>query len=138
MITKSYSELITFETFLDRFEYLSLKGRVGDATFGGRRELNQILYKMEEWKQARYKAIVRDNGCDLGIRGRELFDYITVHHINPITIEDILDRNPIVFDLNNLITCSSITHKAIHYGSIDLLMSDPITRTPNDTCPWKH
>lgn len=137
-IIKSYDELITFDTFEERYEYLSLVGKVGDTTFGSKRQLNQLLYQTELWKATRYKAIVRDNGCDLGIFGRELMTYITVHHINPITIEDLIRGNPIVFDLNNLITSSDMTHKAIHYGSIDLIVKDPIIRSSNDTCPWKH
>lgn len=137
-IGKSYSELIKIPTFEERFEYLSLEGRVGESTFGSRRYLNQILYKSPEWLSLRDKIIIRDNGCDLGIPGREIRGKVLVHHIDPITIDDVLDRNPKVFDEDNLITISHMTHEAVHYGNEDLLMKDPIIRTSNDTCPWKR
>ena len=136
--TRSYSELITIPDFIDRYNYLKLSGLVGDTTFGGKRYLNQILYKTDRWITRRNKIIVRDNGCDLGIDGRELFSRITVHHINPITIDDILNNDPKVFDPENLITSSDMTHKAIHYGDTHLLTQDPVMRYKNDTCPWKH
>ena len=98
--------------------------------------LNQMLYKSAEWKELRDKVIIRDNGCDLGIQDRTIFGKVLIHHINPITIEDVLNRNPIVFDLNNLICVSHMTHQAIHYGDSNLLMKDPIQRMKNDTCPW--
>lgn len=135
---KTYSELITIPTFIDRFNYLKLVGRVGDMTFGDKRYLNQILYRTDEWLYLRDKIIIRDNGCDLGIPGREIYERLTVHHINPITVEDVLNNHPKIFDPNNLITSADITHKAIHYGNTDLLMKDPIIRRANDTCPWKH
>ena len=135
---RTYSELITLPTFIERFNYLKLNGKVSDVTFGGRRYLNQILYLTDKWKHTRYGIIIRDNGCDLGVEGRELFDRITVHHINPITIEDILYGNPIVFDPENLITTADITHKAIHYGDSNLLMKEPVIRREYDTCPWKQ
>lgn len=137
-IIRTYSELITLPTFLERYDYLRLTGQVGESTFGGRRYLNQILYKTDMWDDVRNRVIVRDNGCDLGIDGREIMSRITVHHIEPITIEDILERNPKVFDMDNLITTADITHKAIHYGDISLLAKDPTIRRPYDTCPWKH
>lgn len=135
---KTYSELIQLQTFKDRFEYLKVNGQVGQSTFGSKRYLNQILYKTKEWKQLRDKVIVRDNGCDLGIEGREIHGKIIVHHIDPITVEDILNRNPKVFSLNNLISVSHMTHEAIHYGDEELLILDPVERTANDTCPWRH
>ena len=103
IIYKTYSELILLPTFIERYEYLKLDGVVGEMTFGGKRQLNQLLYRTDLWESIRYKAIVRDNGCDLGIPGREVIIRITVHHINPITIEDILRGNPKVWDLENLI-----------------------------------
>lgn len=125
-------------TFKERFYYLKLDGIVGEDTFGSKRYLNQILYKTKEWLMLRDKIIVRDNGCDLGVVGREIFGRIIVHHINPITIEDVLNRNPKVFDPNNLITCSDMTHKAIHYGDEQLLIGEPIERSKYDTCPWRR
>lgn len=135
---KSYSEMIRLNTFLERFEYLKLKGKVGDETFGYSRYLNQHFYHTREWKNVRDQVIIRDNGCDLAIFDREIRDRILIHHINPITEEDILDRNPLVFDLDNLVCVSKLTHDAIHYGDSNLLPSDTIViRTKNDTCPWR-
>ena len=139
MSTKSYRELIKIPTFEERFEYLKIGAGVGESTFGSKRYLNQILYKTDEWLSVRDKIIVRDKGCDLGIPDREIIGgRILVHHINPITIEDILNRNPKVFDPNNLITISHMTHEAVHYGNEDLLIKDPIERRPNDTCLWRR
>lgn len=138
MTIKTYSELITMPTFMERYKYLDLVGKVGDMTFGGRRYLNQLLYKDDRWLSIRNKIIIRDNGCDLGIPGREIFVRATIHHINPITVDDILSDNPKVFDPENLITTSDLTHKAIHYGNENLLIKEPIIRREYDTCPWKH
>lgn len=139
MSTKSYRELIKIPTFEERFEYLKIGAGVGESTFGSKRYLNQILYKTDEWLSVRDKIIVRDKGCDLGIRDREIIGgRILVHHINPITIEDILNRDPKVFDPNNLITIAHMTHEAVHYGNEDLLIKDPIERRPNDTCLWRR
>ena len=136
---RTYSELIKLKTFEERFEYLKLDGKVGEDTCGYDRYLNQIFYQRNpKWKAARDKAIIRDNGCDLGIPGRELNSRINVHHMNPITKEQILADDPILYDLEYLIcTDYNTTHKAIHYGDANLLMKDPIIRTKNDTCPWK-
>lgn len=140
MSIKSYSEMIQFKTFEERFEYLKLDGRVGYDTFGYDRYLNQLLYKLPEWRRARRDTIIRDNGCDLGILGRKIPDgvKVLVHHINPITVEDILNRDPKLFDPDNLVTTVQLTHNAIHYGDSNLLARDPIERTANDTCPWKR
>lgn len=135
---KTYSELVKLQTFEERFVYLSLKGRVGESTFGSKRYLNQILYKTDKWLSLRDNIIIRDNGCDLGIPGREISSRILVHHIDPITIDDVLNYNPKVLDPENLITISHMTHEAVHYGNEDLLMKDPIVRSRNDTCPWKE
>ena len=135
---KSYSELIPLETYEERFEYLKLNGVVGKETFGFDRILNQILYKNPRWRRKRNDIIIRDNGCDLGIEGREIRGPITVHHINPITVEDILNGNPIVYDDENLICVTQNTHNAIHYSDDSILIKDPIMRKPNDTCPWKR
>ena len=136
---RSYEELIKIPDFLDRFRYLNLTGRVGETTFGGHRQLNQALYKMPEWRRIRNIVIDRDNGCDLAhadheIRGRAAY----IHHINPITIKDIQNRNPLVLDPNNLITTSFNTHQAIHFGDESLLPHDPVERRPGDTCQWKR
>ena len=138
IVNRTYSELKNLDSFEERFNYLKINGQVGGTTFGSKRYLNQLLYKSQEWMSVRDKAIIRDEGCDLGIPGRDIGGKVLVHHINPITIEDILNNNPKVFDLENLITTSHITHEAIHYGDENLLIKDPIIRTANDTCPWKH
>ena len=128
-------ELPTFE---ERYEYLRLGGKVGEDTFGFDRYLNQIFYKSDEWKSIRNKVITRDNGCDLGIPDREIRgERILVHHMNPITKEDIINRSDILLNPEYLITTVDNTHQAIHYGDSELLYKDPIVRTPNDTCPWK-
>lgn len=138
MMDRSYSEMIKFATYLERFEYLKLKGKVGDETFGYSRYLNQRFYHTPEWKEARDKVIIRDNGCDLGIWDRQIRDRILIHHINPITEDDILNRNPMVFDLENLVCVSKKTHDVIHYGDSSLLIADDIVvRTKNDTSPWR-
>lgn len=134
---KSYTELSKLKTFEERFEYLMLKGKVGAETFGSHRFMNQYFYYSPEWKRARRAVIIRDNGCDLGIEGRELFEAITVHHINPLTLEDLQKGSPLLFDPENLICVSDNTHKAIHYGDKSLLLLDFVERRPNDTCPWK-
>lgn len=130
--------MLEFSNFIDRYNYLKLTGVVGAATFGGHRHVNQMLYKSDEWLEIRDEVIRRDNGCDLGIPGREINEKILIHHINPITLDDILNRHPWVFDLNNLICTSKRTHDAIHYGDSSLLLQDPIVRNQNDTCPWKR
>lgn len=138
MSIKTYSELITLPTFEERFNYLKLGGTVGESTFGFDRYLNQNLYKSQEWKSVRNKVIIRDNGCDLACEGYEIYGKVLIHHINPITAEDIINRNPIIFDLENLITTVHNTHNAIHYGDENLLIKGPIERIKNDTIPWKH
>lgn len=137
---KTYSELILIPTFEGRFEYLRLNGLVGESTFGSKRYLNQILYKTSDWKRIRDQIIIRDNGCDLAIEGREIYRplKVLVHHLNPITIDDVLNGDRKVFDPENLITISLRTHNALHYGNEDLLIKDPIERKPNDTIPWRR
>lgn len=137
MSIKTYSELILLPTFLERYRYLRLKGAVGNETFGYDRYLNQILYTSDEWLGFRDTIIDRDEACDLACPGFELMSRITVHHINPITVEDVVKRSPKVFDPENVICVSHNTHMAIHYGDESKLMIGPIIRTPNDTCPWK-
>lgn len=138
MMIKTYSELIAFPTYEERFRYLQLKGAVGKDTFGYDRYLNQILYNSQEWKRFRDKIIIRDNGCDLACEGYDIHGRILVHHINPIRVDDVVNRNPIVFDPENVVCVTHNTHNAIHYGDESLLILAPVERTKNDTCPWKR
>ena len=138
MTIRTYSELITFPTFEERYEYLRLKGRVGEETFGFERYLNQVFYKSKEWRSIRDYVIARDNGCDLGMEGYEIHGQILIHHINPITKEDILQRRDVLLNPEYLITTVKNTHDAIHYGDINLLVTSPIERKKNDTCPWRN
>lgn len=138
MSIRTYSELITIPTFEERFEYLQLKGSVGKDTFGYDRYLNQVLYRSPEWKRLRNQIIIRDGGCDLACDGYDVYGKVLIHHLNPITVEDVLTRSRKVFDPDNLVCVSHSTHNAIHYGDVDLLVTGPIIRTKNDTCPWRH
>ena len=138
MSIRTYSELIAIPTFEERFEYLQLKGSVGKDTFGYDRYLNQVLYRSTEWKRLRNQIIIRDGGCDLACDGYDIYDKVLIHHLNPITVEDVLARSRKVFDPDNLVCVSHNTHNAIHYGDVDLLVTGPIIRTKNDTCPWRH
>ena len=135
---KTYSDLILLPTIEERFNYLSLGGKVGEETFGFDRYLNQTFYKSKEWLEVRDYVIVRDNGCDLAMPGYEIGGRILVHHMNPITIEDIVKKSKFLLDPEYLITTVKNTHDAIHYGDFSLLNLDPIERTRNDTCPWRH
>ena len=134
---KTYNELIKLKTFNERFEYLKLSGLVGEETFGYSRYLNQMLYRSPDWRHLRNQIILRDNGCDLGLDGYEIGGKIIIHHINPITLKDIEERNPLIYDMNNLITVAFMTHQAIHYGDKNLLCCEVEERRPNDTCPWR-
>ena len=139
MIIRTYSELCRLSTFEERFEYLQLKGAVGRDTFGFDRIFNQRFYKSREWKSIRDYVIVRDNGCDLGVEGYEINGQgIYIHHLNPITLDDIELATDILLDPEFLITTTHRTHNAIHYGDSNLLIKSPIIRTKNDTCPWRH
>ena len=134
---RTYSQLIRLRTFEERYQYLRLVGRVGVETFGYDRYLNQFFYTSKRWRRTRDDIIIRDDGCDLGIRGREIPRMIIIHHINPITIEDIeIDREEL-YDPEFLISSSDRTHKAIHFSDESLLPSLPIIRRRNDTCPWR-
>lgn len=134
---KRYSELIRYDTFLDRYHYLNLVGQVGIETFGLDRYLNQTLYRSSRWRRTRNQVILRDNGCDLGMEGFDIFDKIIVHHINPLTVQDIEEDVDEIYDPEFLICCSFDTHNAIHYGDERLLPQLPVERRPGDTCPWK-
>ena len=139
MIIRTYSELIKLPTFEERFEYLKLGGKVGEETFGFDRYINQILYTSPEWRSIRNSIIIRDNGCDLAMPGREIIDEnILIHHMNPITVEDILKRSDFVLNPEYLVCTILNTHNAIHYGNSDLLYKDPVVRSKNDTCLWRH
>lgn len=138
MSIKTYSELISIPDFLERFRYLQIGGRVGVETFGYDRYLNQILYRSPEWKRFRRDVIIRDNGCDLACEGFDIVGKILVHHIDPITIEDVLNRHPKIFDFENVISTTLNTHNAIHYGDESLLVVAPIERSKFDTCPWRR
>lgn len=138
MRIRTYSELITLPTFKERFEYLRLDGTIGEETFGYNRYLNQMLYRTAEWKRFRNEIIVRDNGCDLACEGYDIHGKVLVHHINPITMEDVLNRTKKVFDPDNVISTTLNTHNAIHYSDESILLMAPIERKPNDTCPWKR
>ena len=135
---RTYGELIKIENFLDRYEYLKLNGSVGAETFGFDRWLNQIFYRSPEWKHIREEVIIRDDGCDLGIRDRPIGGRIYVHHMNPIDVNSIVERKSILLNPDFLICCSHNTHEAIHYGNSDILLPDKfVERKPNDTIPWK-
>lgn len=134
---RTYDELIKRNSFIDRYNYLRLSGQVGDPTFGHDRYLNQILYRSREWQRIRNKVIVRDNGCDLGMIDYPIEDGIVVHHMNPITIEDIENREDKVFDTEFLICTRSRTHHAIHYGDESLLPQLPVVRFAGDTILWR-
>lgn len=137
-IIRTYSELITLPTFEERYRYLRLGGKVGEETFGFDRYLNQVFYRSDEWRSIRDQVIMRDNGCDLGMEDREIMDRILIHHMNPITKEDILKRSKYLLDPEFLICTMKNTHDAIHYGDESLLYTAPIVRTPYDTCPWRR
>lgn len=134
---RRYSELIKLPTFEERFEYLKLDGRVGKMTYGSDRIFNQAFYHSKEWRDFRNKIIARDNGCDLGIEDREIFDKLIVHHINPMTIKDLEEGGEDLFDMENFICCSYNTHEAIHYGDSSLLIkTEFVERRPGDTKLW--
>ena len=138
MIIRTYSELIKLPTFEERYEYLKLDGKVGEETFGFDRYINQEFYRSNEWLKVRDFVIVRDGGCDLAIEDREIVGKILVHHMNPITIDDVLNRSEFLLDPEYLISTIKNTHDAIHYGDSSLLITAPIERRKNDTCPWRH
>lgn len=131
---KSYSEMMEHKTFEDRLLYLQTGNTVGEMTFGGSRSLNQVLYRSPEWRRFRHDVIVRDNGCDLAVEGMDIYGKVIIHHINPITIEDIKNRSPKIFDMENVVCVSHNTHELIHYGGEVKAYEE---RKPGDTCPWR-
>ena len=137
---KTYSQMLDYKTFEDRFEFLKNTALIGEVTFGGRRWLNQDFYKSKEWRQIRRKVILRDNGCDLAMPDRPITreEGLVIHHINPITEKDIYEMTPLLLDPDYLVCVSKTTHNAIHYGDSNLLMpSTFIERAPFDTVPWR-
>jgi hypothetical protein len=136
MKIRTYSELLSFFSFEDRFNYLKLSGRVGEQTFGFDRHINQTLYHSREWKSVRNHVIIRDMGCDLGVSGYEIHDGILVHHMNPLTVDDILNSDEIAFDPEFLISTTNRTHNAIHYGDGNQIISKFVDRKPGDTKLW--
>lgn len=134
---KTYSQCVCLQTFKERFDYLQLGGIVCHETFGFKRWVNQTLYHSARWRSFRDKIIIRDNGCDLGVPGFEIYGTVLIHHLNPISYEDILQQHLCVFDPENVICTKFDTHNAIHYGDANLLVNSPIERQSNDTCPWR-
>lgn len=138
MAIRRYSELKRFKTFDERFEYLRIGGIVGESVFSFDRYLNQALYTSQRWRLLRNEIIIRDNACDLGVEGYDILDKIIIHHMNPITRDQIREPDESMFDPEYLICVSNQTHQAIHYGDASLLPRGPVVRRPNDTCPWKN
>lgn len=140
MIFKTYSELIKFPTFKERYEYLKLDGKVGGETFGKYRYLNQQFYLSNLWKSIRRKVILRDCGCDLACQDRPIFDgvEIFIHHMNAVTVDDFINKTDKLTNPEYLITTTYNTHNAIHYGNYDIVCDEMTIRTPYDTCPWKR
>lgn len=134
---RSYRDLVLLPTIEERFLYLQIAQGVGVETFGSSRYLNQRLYSSIEWRNVRHKIVVRDNGWDLAMEGYPVGDRGVIHHINPITLEQLTNGDDCIFDPDNLILCSWNTHQAIHYGSLEHIMTKPIERRPGDTCPWR-
>ena len=138
MSIKTYSELSQLPTFKERYRYLKLNGQVGESTFGFDRYLNQVFYRSQKWKFIRDQVIIRDNGCDLGVDGHDIHGRVLIHHMNPITIDDIRNESDFLLDPEFLICVTHNTHNAIHYGDESLLITTPVERTKNDTCPWRR
>lgn len=134
---RTYTELCQLTTFKERYEYLRLDGVVGESTFGFDRYLNQVFYRSQKWRSVRDQIIIRDEGCDLGVEGHDIYGKVIIHHMNPITIDDIEKESAYLLNPEFLICVTHSTHNAIHYGDERLLATGPITRTKNDTCPWK-
>ena len=138
MSIRTYSELIALPTFEERFKYLQLNGQVGESTFGFDRYMNQVFYRSQKWKSIRDFVIIRDCGCDLGVEGYDIYGKIIIHHMNPLSMRDIETESDFLLNPDFLICTTHNTHNAIHYGDENLLVTAPIERTKNDTCPWRH
>lgn len=135
---RTYSELIRYNTLEGRFNYLALNGRVAEETFGWERWVNQDFYNSTQWRRLRNHIIVRDNNCDLGLEGYDIPSGLHVHHMNPMSVDDIVHGNPDILDPEFLISCSHRTHNAIHYGDERLLPRQLVERRPGDTIPWRR
>lgn len=135
---RTYSELVKLPTFKERFEYLALSGEVAKETFGFDRYLNQNFYRSKEWKRIRDQVIIRDSGCDLGVESYNIYGKIVIHHMNPVSKNDILDLTDYLLNPEYLICTTHETHNAIHYGDESLLVLDPVVRAANDTCQWRR
>lgn len=135
---KNYRELLLYSTYDDRFNYLKTGSKIGKETFAQYRYYNQEFYRSIIWQEIRHKVILRDNGCDMGLEGYEINGPIIIHHIEPITIDDILNQTSRLLDLDNLVCVSDLTHKGIHYGFDSKVYNQNIIRVPGDTCPWKE
>jgi len=138
MTELNYTKLSRLFTFEERFEYLSLYSKLGDRTFGGERWMNQDFYRSTEWKHTRQQVIARDMGCDLGVEGYEIFDKIIVHHMNPMSRDQVADGDPVILDPEFMITVTHTTHNAIHFGAGKRAPSVLVERTPGDTLPWRR
>lgn len=136
MRIRSYRELRRIETFLERYQYLALRGVVGEATFGFDRHINQRFYRSREWRHLRDEIIIRDEGCDLGVEGHEITGRILIHHMNPMTVNDVVHGDDSILDPEFLICVSHRTHNAIHYGDEGLLPKPVVVRRPGDTRYW--
>lgn len=134
---RTYSELVKIPTLEERFEYLRLNGHVGEELFGYKRYLNQVFYRSPEWKKVRREVVLRDNGMDLGVDGYDISGAVYVHHMNPITLDELKSNDPCLIDPEFLISCSRKMHEAITFGDASLIPQKPVIRTPNDMCPWK-
>lgn len=137
-MNRSYTQMIARDTFLSRAQYLLLHGGVGEETFGNERYLNQLFYASRQWKEARDVVLIRDGGCDLGVPGHEIHDKVLVHHINPITVQQLNDLDPMLYDPENLISVSHNTHNAIHYGDESKLPQPIVERKPGDHLLWER
>ena len=138
MKIRSYTELSALKTFEERFRYLQLNGVVAEETFGFDRIINQRFYRSPEWRSIRDRVIIRDNGCDLGIEGHEIFGRVVIHHMNPVRLKDFDELSDILLNPEYMIATTHTTHNAIHYGDEDLLIKAPVERSKNDTCPWRR
>lgn len=138
MKIRSYTELSALKTFEERFRYLQLNGVVAEETFGFDRIINQRFYRSQEWRSIRDQVIIRDNGCDLGIEGHEIFGRVVIHHMNPVRLKDFDELSDILLNPEYMIATTHATHNAIHYGDEGLLIKAPVERSKNDTCPWRR
>lgn len=138
MKIRSYTELSALKTFEERFRYLQLNGVVAEETFGFDRIINQRFYRSPEWRSIRDRVIIRDNGCDLGIEGYEIFGRVVIHHMNPVRLKDFDELSDILLNPEYMIATTHATHNAIHYGDEGLLIKAPVERSKNDTCPWRR